>query len=58
MGITDNKTLVNNSVSKIKGKRFYRMEIRSYDGKPAHLGSRGCERCKLDNNWSEGPKWL
>ena len=52
------KTFVGNRVSKIRGKSFVEWKYVHTKEYRADLGSRGCEICKLDNKWREGPKWL
>ena len=44
-------------MSKIKGKSFIEWKYVRTKENPSDFGSRGCEVCKLDNKWWEGPKW-
>ena len=54
----EHKIFVSKRGSKIKGRSFIEWKSVPTKENPADLGSRGCEICKLDNKWWEGPKWF
>ena len=45
-------------MSKIKGESYIEWKYVPTKENPADFGNRGCEICKLDNEWWEVPKWL